>query len=459
MRIRKILIKIGVVLLAVVAAVLLARAVLNFTEGRALTRALAGLKAKGVPLTARELAPPCPDEDNAARLWKAYENMTIIPGRAAAGRKGRTVKVVEAREIVARAWNDFSAGKPLLPADRAALKDVIAKNSKALELLAEMANKSCFLYRDPARPLAGQPVPDAIQWIATAKLLVFSALFSAEEGDVRGAVDTFLTGLKFTPLAAREGTTIAFLISLATTRLLSQFLGDICRDRTVEEADLVELMAAMDPGPWRGRLAASFRGERVMFVEVGEDFFLTGLGDLGSVFEGSSFWEKLGLWIIRPLIKKDIRRSLPDFEFLEAQAQLPYHQSREALKVRTQQLEERPWYAYVSKLMLSDAEATFMKKAQIEAIMLANRAGLACRLYKIKNGRYPESLDELVPDLLDDVPTDPFTGKPMVYRREGESFIVYSLGSNEKDDGGRSTYAITRLVMPKDDDWSWKEDR
>jgi uncharacterized protein YfaT (DUF1175 family) len=60
---------------------------------------------------------------------------------------------------------------------------------------------------------------------------------------------------------------------------------------------------------------------------------------------------------------------------------------------------------------------------------------------------------------LTDVPVDPFTGKQLVYRREGEGFVVYSLGSNLKDDGGRSTWEIAQLVMEKDDDWTWKEDR
>jgi predicted RNA polymerase sigma factor len=46
-----------------------------------------------------------------------------------------------------------------------------------------------------------------------------------------------------------------------------------------------------------------------------------------------------------------------------------------------------------------------------------------------------------------------------VARNEGEGFIVYSLGSNEKDDRGRSTYMITQMVMEKDDDWAWREDR
>ena len=81
MSISKILSRIGIVLLILVAAVLVVRAVLNYTEGRALARTLAELKAKGIPLTAQDLTPPCPDEDNAGRLWRAFENIVTLPGR------------------------------------------------------------------------------------------------------------------------------------------------------------------------------------------------------------------------------------------------------------------------------------------------------------------------------------------------------------------------------------------
>jgi hypothetical protein len=84
---------------------------------------------------------------------------------------------------------------------------------------------------------------------------------------------------------------------------------------------------------------------------------------------------------------------------------------------------------------------------------------LACRVFKARTGRYPDSLAELVPDLLPAVPIDPFTGDPLVYRREGEGFVVYSLGSNQKDDGGRSTWTVSQLVTERDDDWTWREIR
>ena len=105
--------------------------------------------------------------------------------------------------------------------------------------------------------------------IQTTRLLFFSALFSAEDGDVGGAITRLVTGLKFTPLMAREGTLIAFLVSLADTRILSQTLGEVWHGKALEDKDLVRLMSAQDPGPWRERLAAAFRGERVLFIEAG----------------------------------------------------------------------------------------------------------------------------------------------------------------------------------------------
>jgi hypothetical protein len=98
-----------------------------------------------------------------------------------------------------------------------------------------------------------------------------------------------------------------------------------------------------------------------------------------------------------------------------------------------------------------------MKVATFDALVRTTRAGMACRIHKGRTGQYPESLEALVPGLLNEVPVDPFTGRPLIYRRDGDGFVVYSLGSNMKDDGGRSTWEITQVVMEKDDDWTWKE--
>ena len=179
MKLRKILIKVGLGLLILIAAVLVVRAVLNFTEGRALAKTWAGLKSRGIPLTAKDLAPPCADEDNGARLWKAYENLSMIPGRRIfkPGQPSRQDRDLEVRKLISRAWQDYTTGRMIAPSDRAALKEVILKNEKAFAILPDVGRKPCFLYRDPAEPIFSSPMPDAIQAIATERLLFFSVLF------------------------------------------------------------------------------------------------------------------------------------------------------------------------------------------------------------------------------------------------------------------------------------------
>lgn len=62
----------------------------------------------------------------------------------------------------------------------------------------------------------------------------------------------------------------------------------------------------------------------------------------------------------------------------------------------------------------------------------------AARLHKQRTGGYPATLEALQ---LGAIATDPFTGKPLVYRSDPKrGFQVYSLGVNGKDDGGRAPY-------------------
>lgn len=53
------------------------------------------------------------------------------------------------------------------------------------------------------------------------------------------------------------------------------------------------------------------------------------------------------------------------------------------------------------------------------------------------NGRYPESLAELVPTVLESVPADVFSGKDLIYKPDANGFLLYGVGVNGIDDGGR----------------------
>lgn len=62
---------------------------------------------------------------------------------------------------------------------------------------------------------------------------------------------------------------------------------------------------------------------------------------------------------------------------------------------------------------------------------------LALRCYESEKGHPPARLDEGVTNYLSKVPQDPFTGRPVIYRSQGTHWLLYSVGPDGVDDGGK----------------------
>ncbi|NLF29726.1 MAG: hypothetical protein GX591_02425 [Planctomycetes bacterium] len=80
---------------------------------------------------------------------------------------------------------------------------------------------------------------------------------------------------------------------------------------------------------------------------------------------------------------------------------------------------------------------------------------LALEIGRAEQGRYPTRLESLVGRYVEAVPVDPFSGRALIYRREGEGYVVYSIGPNLRDDGGRTSDdgedcddIVVRVVVP-----------
>lgn len=68
-----------------------------------------------------------------------------------------------------------------------------------------------------------------------------------------------------------------------------------------------------------------------------------------------------------------------------------------------------------------------------DALMQTN---IALHRYRLDNGEFPKSLDLLKPKYLQSVPNDIYSNKPLLYKVKGEHIVLYSVGFNQKDDGG-----------------------
>ncbi len=65
-------------------------------------------------------------------------------------------------------------------------------------------------------------------------------------------------------------------------------------------------------------------------------------------------------------------------------------------------------------------------------------AALACERFRMARGAWPSALQDLVPEFLPALPTDPFDGKPLRFDRKNGQVIIYSVGEDRRDDGGET---------------------
>ena len=88
----------------------------------------------------------------------------------------------------------------------------------------------------------------------------------------------------------------------------------------------------------------------------------------------------------------------------------------------------------LSEMILPAMHLSFATKTRMDASLQATQTILALRAFQLTYGSLPKNLSALAPEFLNEVPLDPFDGKPLRYSAERK--IVYSVGKNLKDDGG-----------------------
>lgn len=94
----------------------------------------------------------------------------------------------------------------------------------------------------------------------------------------------------------------------------------------------------------------------------------------------------------------------------------------------------------------------FVREANAAANFELAIASWALALFRAEHGHYPETLDACTPRYLPELRHDPFRDAPLVYRRDGDHYILYSVGPNGRDDDGRNSGCWRDL--PRTDDIS-----
>jgi hypothetical protein len=108
----------------------------------------------------------------------------------------------------------------------------------------------------------------------------------------------------------------------------------------------------------------------------------------------------------------------------------------------------RTWYVEKAVYGLEDPFAYvpnsggLIALSRSTALFRVARTAIAAERLRLAHDRAPQTLGELVPEFLDAVPIDPFTGEPIRYRVEPDRFIVYSVGWDGVPDPKIASYGL-----------------
>ncbi len=117
-----------------------------------------------------------------------------------------------------------------------------------------------------------------------------------------------------------------------------------------------------------------------------------------------------------------------------------------------------PPYKIFARQLLPALEKAINKYAFAQENLDLARVACALERYRLANGQYPDSLLALSPQFIPSVPNDVISGEPLKYSRTNDGqFLLYSVGWNGKDDGGKvvMTTGTTPHMDQTQGDWVW----
>lgn len=411
------------VVLVLVALVGLALYVYDLRWERKLDAKLAEFRAAGQPVTWEEVLAarePIPDEENSALiLLGAFTHLEGAEGAIA--------------ERVYESGYEGAQGARHSEQMRGMLSSHLEANAEALRLIHEAAQFPRGAYPIDPRLSPWEVDTDYLsQMRAAGRLCVVEAAFHAEEGDADNAVRSLVAGRR---LGASFGD---------WPLLLELFVRWAMQAIWVEELEhslaLCE-MSAEQLAMLREEMAQEQEQdslERVFLAERAEGHY---------VFEGGLFAPDLDpVWRIYRVIpgwrERDALYYYGVMEQAVSLCSLPPYQRVEEARALSRDVEaelDAHGLKYWLSCMTTPSIGRILEaEVNARATLRVAQAALAVEEWRLENGRWPESLEQLVPGFLDTVPEDPFSDRPLYYVKADTGVALYSVGPDGQDDGGVS---------------------
>jgi hypothetical protein len=285
-------------------------------------------------------------------------------------------------------------------------------------------------------------LPHAQKFRSVQRLLQLEARVRFHRGDLDGALQSVHDMLKTAQALDHQPTLIEHLVRVAVYMVAFSEIEYLLTETPLTEPQLARLQQQLQGLNLRNGLTTGMLGERGMGYHTFQH--VNSLADIDAISgDGSSGgWEsKVSVTVGRPA---DCEKYLELLGEMIAASREPFPEARQRVDQIDQKLKamvgtrnplEKLKYV-VTSLLTPAINKAFDAIARVVARRDALVTAIAAERYRLKAGAFPTKLDELVPDYLPAVPTDPFSGQPLRMLASPEEVAIYSVGINGTDDQG-----------------------
>ena len=399
-RLKRVLKWTGIVLGGLVAIGLIANAVFVWTTDTRLERQVAAIRAAGDPVTLADLArPPIPPEKNAATyLRRAEADVAAI--------EKETMNLHPVSEC---------PGFLMPPEDQKIVKGALAAYPNVIPLLERAAGCPDFNaeldYTLPSKEFLTKLLDVVNRFRSPARALHYRATLLVAEGNRDEAVRAALVILRLACHFDRNPMTLSYLMAIAVrgyairsadAALQTGAISKDVRDALDKELAIQERMEGF---VW------AMKSERAYALEYFRD-----------MIPARNFWLIRGMWNMQESACLEVHST-----FIALAGDPGSYRNVE----QTVEGRKRVLAVLLFPALKSGYLAVTRVRAEIRSLRVLN----ALQAHVRAGSDETPKLAEL--GLPAETTTDPFTGEPLHVKRTPQGWLVYSVGPNFRDDGGK----------------------
>ena len=310
-------------------------------------------------------------------------------------------------------------GTPLSPQVKSALAAFIRSNRDALQFFAQGAMYEQSRY--PVNLTRGYAtlLPETQGVVRGTQVAELSALLQAADKDGKLAADDVLLALALARSLQAEPT------------MLSQYARVVSVREAVEA--LEQVLNCTD-------LPAESLGELLKVFQSMEDYDARGVG-FNRAMAGECVLSVTSLQLTRwpaKRLKAEQRHLEETFDLaLTARKEVFPARLKVADLMRRRATEAANARLAASALLLRPLVNYVSREAYCLARLRLGLTAVALEQFRAAHdNQYPADLTALTPVYLTATPLDPFVGLPLRYRKQGDGYVLYSIGSDLNDDSG-----------------------